>query len=256
MIRIHKPASPPAILTTSGRQQTKSDHKAFAADRAGFRSGASKFAFDRGIYAADEVKIALRTAQHDKCAFCEAKVTHITDGDIEHFRPKSAVKQNAGGKLEYPGYFWLAYDWENLLLACNNCNRRHKGNLFPLLDPKKRCRPHRRNLTHESPLFVNPADEDPAPFLEFVGETVIARGGNPRGQATIDALGLDRSELTNHRLTKLRLLQQLQQALSELQSRSRPTRSQQQTIADIQALLAEHQRDDAEYSAMAQAFLH
>jgi hypothetical protein len=61
--------------------------------------------------------------------------------------------------------------------------------------------------------------------------------------------------LTEHRLTKLRLLQRLQQALESLQSLTRPTRSQQQTIADIQAVLAEHQRDDAEYSAMARAFL-
>jgi len=255
MIRIRKPASPPAVLTTTGKQQTKDDHKAFAADRKGFRSGVKKFDFDRGIYAADEVKVALRTAQYDKCAFCEAKVTHITDGDIEHFRPKSAVKQNTGGKLEYPGYFWLAYEWDNLLLACNNCNRRHKGNLFPLLDLKKRCRPGRKNLAHESPLFINPAAEDPALFIEFVGETVIAKGGNHRGQATIDALGLDRTELIEHRLTRLRVLQQLQRDLVAFQSLRRPTQGQKQLIADLQAMLAEHQQPDAEYSAMACAFL-
>lgn len=251
MIRIHKPTSPPRVLTTLGRRQKKADLAAFTADRAGYRSGAKLFTFDRTIYAHPSVKQALLTAQHEKCAFCEAKVLHVSSGDVEHFRPKAAVKDATGSPLIRPGYFWLAYDWDNLLFCCENCNRRHKGSLFPLSDPKKRVRSHRVKLTGELPLFINPASEDPAQYIEFVGETVIAKGGHPRGQATIDELGLERSELREHRLTKLKLLRQLRQVLAQLQLLSRPTRSQQKTIADIEALLLEHQQPTAEYSAMA-----
>lgn len=255
MIRIHKPTSPPAVLATKGKQQTQADHTTFAADRPGFRSGAKTFAFDQKIYGDATVKAALLAAQHDKCAFCEWKITPGEYGDVEHFRPKGGVQQARGAPLEYPGYYWLAYDWDNLLLACSKCNSRHKGKLFPLLNPKQRCRNHRATLSREQPLFINPATADPSAFIEFVGETVIARAGHPRGQATIDALGLDRTELVEHRLTKLRLLQQLQQALVRFQAISRPTKAQLKVIIDIQAVLTEHQQDDAEYSAMVRAFL-
>lgn len=255
MIRIHKPVSPPAVLATKGKQQTKADHKAFAADRPGFRSGVKTFAFDQKIYGDATVKAVLLAAQHDKCAFCEWKITPGEYGDVEHFRPKGGVQQARGAPLEYPGYYWLAYDWDNLLLACSKCNSRHKGKLFPLLNPKQRCRNRRAKLSREQPLFINPAAEDPSPFIEFAGETVVAKRGHPRGQATIDELGLNRTELVEHRLTKLRILRQLQRDLLAFQSLRRPTQLQLQLIADLQAMLDEHQRDDAEYSAMARAFL-
>ena len=59
MIFIRKPASHPAVLTTKGKRQTRDDHKAFAADRKGFRSGAKKFTFDPTIYGDATVKSAL-----------------------------------------------------------------------------------------------------------------------------------------------------------------------------------------------------
>jgi uncharacterized protein (TIGR02646 family) len=255
MILIPKSATPPTVLLTKGKRKSAAHQKAFAADRAGFQSGAKAFEFDRGTYASDEVKAALRAAQADKCAFCEAKVTHVTTGDVEHFRPKAAVKQRAGAPLERPGYFWLAYEWSNLLLACSNCNSRHKGNLFPLIDPAKRCKSRRGKLEREQPQFINPAAENPTAFITFVGETLIARDGDHRGQATIDALGLNRTELREHRLTLLKLLRQLQEAFGQLRAVTRPTKSQQQTIAEIQATLDGRKERNAEYSAMACCFL-
>jgi len=73
-----------------------------------------------------------------KCAYCETSILQGQPGDVEHFRPKSAVdarldgienlstnvkiptKENSKFK---PGYYWLAADWYNLLLSCNSCNR-------------------------------------------------------------------------------------------------------------------------------------
>lgn len=255
MIRIHKSAAIPRTLLVKGKPATTAHRKAFAADRTGYRSGAKKFDFDRDIYAADDVKLALRTDQADKCAFCEAKILHVTPGDVEHFRPKRAFQQSKGDRLTYPGYYWLAYDWGNLLLACSNCNSRHKGNLFPLLDAKKRCRTHRKKLSDEQPLFINPAETDPAPHIEFVGETVHPRAGSLHGRTTIDELSLNRTELVEHRLTLLRILQELADACEQLKAISRPTKAQLASIAGIESRLTESQLPAAEYSAMARAFL-
>jgi hypothetical protein len=77
---------------------------------------------------------------YEKCAYCERSISGYY-GDAEHFRPKSAVryKDSAGElvkpsceiphpagndvlPLVHPGYFWLAYDWHNLVPACVFCN--------------------------------------------------------------------------------------------------------------------------------------
>jgi len=254
MIRIHKSAVPRTLIS-KGKKATAAHRKAFAAGRAGFRSGAKKFDFDRDIYAADDVKLALRTDQADKCVFCEAKIMHVTPGDVEHFRPKSAIRQARPDPLTYPGYYWLAYDWSNLLLACSACNSRHKGNLFPLVDPTKRCRSHRGKLNNEEPLFLNPAEVDPSSQVEYVGEIIHPRNGSRNGQVTIDELSLNRTELVEHRLTLLRLLQTLSDARDQYRARKRLTPVQQSLLLNIETRLAAATDATAEYSAMARAFL-
>ncbi len=87
------------------------------------------------------------------CAYCETKLDNARQpGHAEHFRPKAAVRvkiaaadgavqlQDAqtldpiGNRIVHPGYFWLAYCWENLLPSCNNCNTgQGKNNQFPVL---------------------------------------------------------------------------------------------------------------------------
>jgi hypothetical protein len=87
---------------------------------------------------------ALSQIQHGKCGYCESKVTNVTDPDVEHFSPKSEVaflsddpkdwgvdepylphvKGRKKKILAKRGYWWLAYSWENYLLACGVCNRK------------------------------------------------------------------------------------------------------------------------------------
>lgn len=85
---------------------------------------------------------------HNKCAYCETPVVGFP-GDAEHFRPKGRVRiksvdddleivtivDEEGEKTAHPGYFWLAYHWENLLPACETCNRGGKNDLFPVANP-------------------------------------------------------------------------------------------------------------------------
>ncbi|MFT4533974.1 MAG: hypothetical protein ACI9P5_001326 [Saprospiraceae bacterium] len=63
------------------------------------------------------------------------------NADFEHCRPKSNVMESP----DHPGYWWLVNEWDNLLIACANCNRRSwskdgvsgKANRFPLKDEAK-----------------------------------------------------------------------------------------------------------------------
>jgi hypothetical protein len=54
-----------------------------------------------------------------KCAYCESPKEVESEGDVEHFRPKSV-------------YWWLACCYDNYLFACRTCNSKWKGNAFPI----------------------------------------------------------------------------------------------------------------------------
>ena len=86
---------------------------------------------------------------NDKCAYCETNVKEARQaGHAEHFRPKGGVKYKEEGRdtqttarvqdeqgqeIDHPGYFWLAYNWKNLVPACEACNTgRGKKNQFPV----------------------------------------------------------------------------------------------------------------------------
>ena len=99
MIHIQKPNAAPRILRNRGVTQTDADEAAYDGAPQDYRSGTKTFQFNRDIYAAKSVKNALLKAQHDKCCFCEAKVTHVAYGDVEHFRPKADFRQNPNDPL-------------------------------------------------------------------------------------------------------------------------------------------------------------
>ena len=161
MIRILRPAAPPAILSGKGVE--------FAAKLCEFyASGQREFTFAATVYAHASVKDALIEAQHGKCCFCERKV--FNDGDVEHFRPKGGVRESPGSTLEKPGYYWLAYEWTNLFLSCGPCNSRNKRNLFPLTDGSTRSRCHGDDCSTELPIFIDPSMENPELLIGSGGE--------------------------------------------------------------------------------------
>lgn len=151
-----------------------------------------------------------------KCAYCEVNVRSTQHGDIDHFRPKGRVTDRETGKPlitrsgdEHPGYFWIAYDWRNLLLACGLCNRPNKRSVderqmgkwdrFPLADETKRAESPGEELAEE-PLLINPLVEDPSEHLDVTKEGVLrARDGSIRGSACIELLGLNERDLPDER---------------------------------------------------------
>jgi uncharacterized protein (TIGR02646 family) len=158
----------------------------------------------------------LKNALNGKCAYCESKFEASSFGEAEHYRPKSNVRDLQRKKVArapggpHQGYYWLAYEWTNLLPSCGKCNN-IKRDLFPVAkayvfgpDPDPEPQPgywRERLNADEEPLLINPLFEDPSEYLVFgAGGTVVARDGNPRGQATIDVFGLDREELRTARV--------------------------------------------------------
>ncbi len=129
-----------------------------------------------------EVKPAFMAAQHRKCGYCEVKITEAA-GDVEHFRPKNALWELTapGAELEDlvnqrgrkynkrfdSGYYWLAYDWDNYLVACATCNQRWKSALFPVQARRTRA-PQEGDEHTEHALLLDPFGPlDPAAHLTF-----------------------------------------------------------------------------------------
>ncbi len=249
MIRIHKPARAPEILQTRGQDETARLCDAY-------EHGERSFTFDKTLYGAESVKKALRKAQRGKCAFCESRVDHISYGDVEHLRPKAGFVQRDGAPLQQPGYYWLAYAWSNLFLACQLCNQRFKRNLYPLRNPGQRARSHRDDLTRERPLLLDPGSSDPARHIGFRQEIAYPIRGSAEGQTTIDVLGLNRIELVERRRDRLVLLNVLRATIEQYQARQRAgglSAKELTQLRDLETQAARFREDGAEYSSLARA---
>lgn len=141
-----------------------------------------KHDFNTTIYGHSEVRIALNGIYHSKCAFCETDTSAGAPMQVEHYRPKAKVT----GVKAHPGYYWLGYEWSNLLLACSSCNNR-KRNRFPIVGIRAeiapltgttldaaRCRVDSAELLEEEPYLINPeVDVDPMRHFRFQADGQI-----------------------------------------------------------------------------------
>lgn len=254
MIRIRRRTSAPDILLTKGKNKRRAHSRSYTANPDDYDSGARKFSFDRDLYAHDSVKDSLQRMQQDKCAFCESKVSHIAYGDVEHFRPKGGFRQHQDDALGRPGYYWLAYEWENLLFSCQLCNQRFKKNLFPLADPALRARNHKDTLGRETPLLVDPSNEDPSQSIGFRAEVAYGLDRAGRGERTLRALGLNRIELVESRRDYLKDLQAFRQIVSLAEAKPDNAPLQQAAQAAEQRLMRAVQ-DSAAYAGMARSMM-
>lgn len=193
MIRVFRPDEPPDILLKKGRQKKEEMCHLYDKSPNEYISGEQRFTFYSSIYSHTSVKDALSKAQHGKCCYCESKPQANSYGVIEHFRPKGSVKAEESKPDQTPGYYWLAYDWNNLLFCCERCNTSHKKTWFPLTQPEERACSHNDDICAESPLFIDPGQEDPKDHIRFRGAAIYPL--TVRGKETIKRLGLQRSDL-------------------------------------------------------------
>jgi 5-methylcytosine-specific restriction endonuclease McrA len=154
-------------------------------------------------------------AFHGKCAYCERKFILDQSGDIDHFRPKGAVTNEQDQPVmipgpgstpnPHPGYYWLAYRWENLLPTCAKCNRPAKLESGKLVGKSTRFPVQGQHVwepgkeAQESPLFVHPVFDNPTDHLRLEVSTGVIFAKTPRGELTIDLLDLNREGLPEER---------------------------------------------------------
>ena len=243
MIRVRKLRAPARLK--SGTSLTEQNCTAY-------RAGTRKFGFDKTIYGHKTVKDALIKAQNGKCCFCEGRFKAHAYGDVEHYRPKSSVKQARNAKPLSPGYYWLAYAWDNLFWCCEICNRTNKRDFFPLIDPAKRARSHDDEVMNEEPLILNPSGQtDPRRHIKFLKE--IAKGETKAGQTTIEMIGLNRSALAEERLARLNELRRLLTIVRLYEGNMKPDAVE--LVKDARCELDLAVQPTAVFSAMAADFL-
>ncbi len=152
---------------------------------------------NQAIFSSLEVRDGLHKLFRGRCGYCETEQS--SQLDIDHYRPIA----NAGGsKKKLPHHYaWLAYTWDNLLLACAYCNRR-KANLFGLMAggraPLKA--PLGQIRAQETPKLLDPGFDLPHKHLDFTLDGYV-HPRTRRGEATIAILELNRSGLLKERRT-------------------------------------------------------
>jgi len=141
-----------------------------------------------------ELKKDLHKRFNGKCGYCEIAIQSPEYGTIDRFRPHNGVRDKK--KYFKDLYWWLAYDWDNLIYSCCECNQ-FKANYFPLNGSRSLSR--EVGLQNEFPLLLNPCIEEPS--LHFMydkeGNIIFA---TDQGSQTIDLLRLNRTDLIEKRL--------------------------------------------------------
>jgi uncharacterized protein (TIGR02646 family) len=239
MVQIVKPFAVPTILQTKGKDATTELCRQY-------NQGKRKFKIKKSIYGNRAVRDVLIRAQHGKCCFCESIIGD--DSDVEHFRPKAGVRKLS----THIGYYWLAYEWDNLLICCKPCNQLYKGTWFPLIDETKRANCHTDPLTEETPCFVHPSKDKVEEHIAFNEDQIY--GLTDQGKETIRLLKLARPEpsprplgrgIWASRQDQYGLIIQLLAAWREAKANQNST-----TEKRISELLDKYLQDDATFLAM------
>lgn len=159
---------------------------------------AGKYCASDNLYKPDKIKVALDAIYHKKCAYCE-KSLKDADRHVEHYRPKVP-------------YFWLAYSWDNLLIACKKCNELKNNQFTEHLEGTQltynnetlqtaQSQIKKYNAT-EKPLIINPEQETEASLKKhftFDLETAEVVPQTIQMETTKNVCQLNREELVELR---------------------------------------------------------
>jgi uncharacterized protein (TIGR02646 family) len=224
--KVRKDYNAPPMSLMSGRRYYDDAINKIIVNKAWFDK-ASK------LYSGDPVKRKLDLIYNRKCAFCELKPLG-SPPQVEHYRPKDKVNG-----IVHTGYYWLAYEWSNLLLICATCNST-KGNHFPIVNVASRVMAptmvgltvdlNANQLTNhplalEGAVLINPEFDTPMRHLAFApdGKLLFL---DMRGSISITRYNLNRDELYSDGRKKiiedfeLKLMRRLQRFIDGLRSAS------------------------------------
>ena len=274
MIKVKRGAAPKVLVAPDGLAD-KENKKALVHYADPVKRGTS---FKFKVYKHDNVKETLNGLFHFKCAYCESKFGHTAPVDVEHFRPKSAVKR-ADGTLIKPGYYWLPAKWDNLLPSCIDCNRARihehvgendpelsgKANLFPIendqrsdLDPD--------DEKNETRLLLHPCRDTVEEFFKYLTDTpgVIVKPAPTRGlrrrkaEQSIAVYGLNRILLAGARadqFMRVRNQVHLVKSCLELLGQDPDSDKRQQDLALAICELKSLEADEAAHAGMTRFFI-
>jgi len=206
-----------------------------------------------------------------KCAYCETSYGAVYDGDVEHFRPKGRVSEKNPAT---PGYYWLANEWTNLLLACQHCNQRRRHLLFgidryetqgkldqfPLSQEVKRLIHPNSNFDEEEAvrLLINPCKDDPQDHFAYEEQEAVIRPLTPKGEVSIRVYVLQRRFLVQERKKQmLKLFNQMEVVEDVLvQKNADPLNVQLQKLFErVFEQLLQFTRDQENYAGMSRFFV-
>ncbi len=188
MIKIDK-GFPPTEFSESQKIQIENERmKEFYS-----RSGREQERFNFRLFSriVRELKPILHDHFNGKCGYCEISLPEAYF-EIDNYRPKAGVRDNDAYFKDL--YWWLTYDWDNLVYSCQECNR-YKASYFPIKG--KRALNPDSNIEEELPFLLNPCIDNPEEHLTF--EAGIIGAKTERGKYTIDLLRLNRDSLVEKR---------------------------------------------------------
>ena len=240
MISIKRPDNPPAVLAADSSSRIKAEKKISKIISAGKAPSSKDF---DSLWGKKTVRDALWKMQNGRCCYCERYRDVMRESDIEHFRPKTEVLEKSPTK---PGYWWLAYEWDNLFFACRCCNQDYKKTRFPVAGTHAS---EPTGISAEHPDIVDPSKESPEEFIDYDFTTpiiVLPNGRAPnrsRGNKTIEVCGLDRIDLSKQRKAIVPTLQRIHIRMIEVLQSGNPILEARvgKEIADATTSKAKHE---------------
>ena len=191
---------------------------------------------------------------HYKCAYCEAELECCQSAlQVEHYRPKRSYRPKQeeafDGKRHHEGYYWLTYEWSNLLLACSTCNG-GKGAQFPVEGQRvagpevpddftepanlKAFRADEQMYRDERPLLLNPERDNLKGHFGFTAQGEMITHTR-RAETTVALCKLNRKLLCSVRKKVLNdLLYQLKKAAALVLKRQESCRSRERFRDDVE----------------------
>lgn len=141
---------------------------------------------------------------HNKCWYTEAQEA-VSAYHVDHYRPKGQVT-DIGRTNPEPGYWWLAFDWQNYRI-CGQLINVKKSDVFPLTEGHRATPDVPNSLKLEAPALIDPTTDD-ARLISFEmdedGCRAVATVGADaddcaRVDATIEVMGLNRLDRLNQK---------------------------------------------------------
>lgn len=161
-----------------------------------------------------QIKDVLKDETGFKCVYCESKIGHNTPGDIEHKIPSSKDID-------------LHFSWENMTIACTECNRR------------------KNDYYQEGAEFLDPYVDDVDQLVEHHGPIVYWQAGSTRAEISIRTLELNSKNRLPLILNKMEKIEEVSNLFERYES------EQNQTLKVLlRKKLIEMMEIPSEYSGM------